>query len=401
VTSNASDVQHAPRSAWEPDSVREVAECLRGSAHDHLALKVAGAGTAQSWGADARASTTLRMHKLNSVLQYEPADMTIQVAAGMAVADLQSVVAAHGQRLALDAARIDRGATVGGMLATADQGPAHLAFGGPRDLVIGATLVLADGDVVHSGGHVIKNVAGYDLARMVSGSLGTLAVITDVTFRLHPVPKATGTLSLDVGIDQAVAHAEAIAGAALDPVAAEWVSGRLMVRLEGTPSGVHDRLVAAARLTGSGTTILDPDESRQAWAQHAAVSCPSGHNDPDTSILRGLARPTDVSSIVKAAYGIGAEHEVYATVAAGLLTGRVDVRIAAATLSTHAATIGQWRQAIERLGGATTLRERPQGLTALIDAWGAAPSAITVLRAVKSAFDPGDLLGRGRFHPWF
>ena len=71
------------------------------------------------------------------------------------------------------------------------------------------------------------------------------------------------------------------------------------------------------------------------------------------------------------------------------------------TLSTHAATIGQWRQAIERLGGATTLRERPQGLTALIDAWGAAPSAITVLRAVKSAFDPGDLLGRGRFHPWF
>jgi glycolate oxidase FAD binding subunit len=403
VTSNASEIEHAARSAWEPTSVGEVAECLGSAAHDGRALNVSGAGTAQSWGGDSRAAITLRMHKLDSVQRYEPADMTVQVGAGTTVTDLQSVVAEHGQRLALDAARIDRGATIGGIFATADQGPAQLAFGGPRDLVIGATLVLADGQVVRSGGHVIKNVAGYDLARLVSGSLGTLAVITDLTFRLHPLPAATGTLSLETGIGQAVAYAEGIAAAALDPVAAEWVSGRLLVRFEGTPSGVRERLGAAARITSAaGCSILDAAESANAWAQHAAASSTTDrHTGPATTVLRGLIRPTDVFSVVQAANRIARDHEALPTVAAGLLTGRVDVRVAAALLSTHAAVVGQWREVIEGFGGAMTMRERPKGLTGLIDAWGAAPSAVAVLRAVKKAYDPGDLLGRGRFHPWF
>lgn len=401
MISNASKAQQAARPVWEPDNAREVAECLRDAAQEHRALNIVGAGTAQNWGGDIRASTTLRMHKLDSVLRYEPGDMTIQVEAGMAVADLQSVVADHGQRLALDAARIDRGATVGGMLATADQGPAQLAFGGPRDLVIGATLVLSNGEIARSGGHVIKNVAGYDLARLVSGSLGTLAAITDLTFRLHPIPAATGTLSIETGIDEAVTYAEAIAETALEPVAAEWISGRLLIRFEGTRSGVHERLAAAAHITGVGTSILDDDEATQAWAQQAAVSSRNGNSAQDTTTLHGLARPSDVSSIVHAAERSCLEHGALATIGAGLLTGRVDLRIDAATLSAHAATVDQWRQDIESHDGTVTLRDRPEGLTDLIDAWGEPPSAVAALRAVKAAYDPGDLLGPGRFHPWF
>jgi glycolate oxidase FAD binding subunit len=341
------------------------------------------------------------MRKLDSVLRYESADMTIQVGAGMRVADLQSVVAEHGQRLALDAGRILRGATVGGMLATADQGPSQLAFGGPRDLVIGAGLVFVDGQIVRSGGNVIKNVAGYDLARLVSGSLGTLALITDVSFRLHPLPAATGTLSLEAGIEEAVACAELIAKAALDPVAAEWISGQLLIRFEGTHSGVQDRIDAAARIAGGERKILNPGEAAEAWAQLAEVSSPCVRSEVHTTVVRGLARPTDVSSLVQAANRIGLEQETLPTVAAAVLTGRVDLRMDSVVLSSHAATVARWRKAVEQLGGSTVLRERPRGLTELIEAWGSPPSAVAVLQAIKAAYDPDHLLGRGRFHPWF
>ncbi|CAN7697769.1 FAD-binding oxidoreductase [Mycolicibacterium frederiksbergense] len=390
------------RSDWQPSSLRELSDCVDSAAREKRALNVVGAGTAQSWGGDSRGDTTLQLSQMDSVLQYEPSDMTIQVGAGMTVLDLQSTVAEYGQRLALDAARIDRGATIGGVFASADQGPAQLVFGGPRDLVIGATLVLADGQVVRSGGHVIKNVAGYDLARLVSGSLGTLAVIADLTFRLHPKPAATGSLRIETGIGQAVAYAKAIAGASLDPVAAEWLSGHLLVRFEGTPSGVRERLEASARIVGaSNNCILDADESAEAWTLHGMVTAPSGREEPEITVLRGLVRPSEVFEVVQAGNRIALEHESMPTVAAGLLTGRVDFRIAAALLPTHAAVVTQWRQVIEGLGGAMILRDRPVGLTDLIDAWGVPPSAAAILRAVKHAYDPGGLLGPGRFHPWF
>jgi glycolate oxidase FAD binding subunit len=401
VTSNASDVERAGRTEWTPESVEEVADCLRSATRDRLPIDVAGAGTAHSWGGDTHARTTVRTHKLDSVLRYESPDMTIQVGAGMPVADLQSVVAEHGQRLALDAGRIPRGATVGGMLATADQGPSQLAYGGPRDLVIGAGLCFADGQIVRSGGNVIKNVAGYDLARLVSGSLGTLAVITDVSFRLHPLPAATGTLSLQAGIDEAVSRAELIAKAALEPVAAEWISGRLLIRFEGTHSGVQDRIDAAARIAGGESEILNPGDAAEAWAHLAEVSSPCVRSEGHTTIVRGLARPTDVSSLVQAATRIGLEQQTLPTVAAGVLTGRVDLRIDAVALSSHAATVARWRTVVEQFGGSTVLRERPRGLTELIEAWGSPPSAVAVLRAIKAAYDPDHLLGRGRFRPWF
>lgn len=400
MTSNASRFAPSAPAAWEPVDVAEVAECLISARHQHRTVNVTGGGTAAMWGGGCQATATLRTHKLDSVLRYEPSDMTIQVGSGMPVTELQSVTAEHGQRLALDAARISRGATIGGIFATADQGPAQLAFGGPRDLVIGATLVLANGEIAHSGGHVIKNVAGYDLARLVSGSLGTLAVITDLTFRLHPLPAATGTLSFDTGIGEAVAYAEAISAAALDPIAAEWTSGRLLVRFEGTDFGVQERLRVAAELVGAGKhSILDADESDEAWADHADAS--TSTDTALTTILRGLVRPTDVFSVVQAFHRIVHEHDPLPTVAAGLLTGRIDAKVSGSTLSTHAEVVGQWRAAVEAAGGTLTMRERPEGLTDLVDAWGTAPSAAAVMRAVKSAYDPADLLGPGRFHPWF
>ncbi len=401
MTSNASDTESTIRPEWKPEGHHEVAECVRTAVHDGVAINVKGAGTAQCWGGDVDASVTMGMQKLNTVLRYEPGDMTIQVGAGMRVADLQSVVAEHGQRLALDAARIDRGATVGGLVATADQGPGQLAFGGPRDLMIGTGLVFADGSIARSGGHVIKNVAGYDLARLMSGSLGSLAVLTDVTFRLHPVPAATGTLSCAVGIDQAANDARAIGEAGLEPVAVEWISGQLLVRFEGTPTGVQERLAAAACLIGDAAAILTADDSARVWAQHTEFSRPDDRAGMPVTMVRGLVRPTDVPALVQDASRVSSETDALLTVTTGVSTGRVDVRIEAAAVLAQAVAVAKLRQEVERLGGSAILRDRPTTLTGLVDAWGAPPSAVAVLRAVKAAYDPGDVLGRGRFYPWF
>ena len=125
---------------------------------------------------------------------------------------LNPELADRGQHGALDAARIEDGATVGGLLSTGDAGPGALVQGSLRDLVIGTTLVLADGTVARSGGHVIKNVAGYDLTKVVHGAYGTIAVVAEVVLRLHPLPKAVATLVLPCPLDEAAAHAARVLG---------------------------------------------------------------------------------------------------------------------------------------------------------------------------------------------
>ena len=160
-------------------------------------LAVAGAGTAASWaGALGPADAVLDLRALTGVITHNPGDMTVSVRAGTPLRDLNAELADHGQHVAFDAARVADGATVGGLLATGDAGPGALVHGSLRDLVIGTTLVLADGTVARSGGHVIKNVAGYDLAKLVHGSYGTLAVVAEVVLRLHPLPHAVATLVL-------------------------------------------------------------------------------------------------------------------------------------------------------------------------------------------------------------
>ena len=177
-----------------PTDLRGVRDAVLDSAG---ALAVAGAGTAAGWaGTLGPVDAVLDLRALTGVITHNPGDMTVSVRAGTPLRELNAELAGHGQHVALDAARVADGATVGGLLSTGDAGPGALVHGSLRDLVIGATLVLADGTVARTGGHVIKNVAGYDLAKLVHGAYGTLAVIAEVVLRLHPLPHATATLVL-------------------------------------------------------------------------------------------------------------------------------------------------------------------------------------------------------------
>src|SRR5215470_15205683 len=185
-----------PKMILEPEGPEALAAALRFASQSSLSVAPRGGGTKLGWGNPIRsADLILSTLRLDQVLEHAWADMTATVQAGCRVSHLQQTLAEHGQRLAIDPLWPGK-ATVGGILATNDSGPLRIRFGSLRDLIIGATVALADGTLARSGGKVVKNVAGYDLPKLVTGALGTLGVITRATFRLHPLPKQARTVTI-------------------------------------------------------------------------------------------------------------------------------------------------------------------------------------------------------------
>ena len=340
-------------------------------------LGISGAGTAAPWaGPLGPVDAVLDTTALTGVIAHNPGDMTVSVRAGTPLDALQDELAGHAQHVALDAARIADGATVGGLFATGDAGPAALVYGSLRDLVIGITLVLADGTIAHAGGHVIKNVAGYDLAKVVHGSYGTLAVVAEVVLRLHPVPKAAVTVELPCALTEAAEVAATVLGAPIEPAALEWTSDDvLLLRLEGTESAVGARADRVREVLGTGARMAEGDP----WARHAALT----RGDPHAAVLRIGVRPSRLPSLLASLPAAAAT--------AGLGTG-------VATVTVPAGAVADVHTLVNAAGGTSVLRARPTG--AHLPAWGPPPSAVAVLRAVKRAFDPDNRLGPGRFDPW-
>lgn len=243
-----------------PTTTTELARLVGAESARARRILVRGAATAFDWGGRAEpADSVLDTTALTGILRHDPEDMTVGVRAGTGLDALQAQLAERGQRLALDPARASLGATLGGLVATADSGPLRHAFGSLRGLVIGVTFVLADGTVAKSGGQVIKNVAGYDLAKLLHGSLGTLGVITEVVLRLHPVPPATVTVAVPGDARRALRIARAVVRSAIEPVALEWFDDVLHIRLEGTSVGTEagaERVLACA---GGGDVLTEAE----------------------------------------------------------------------------------------------------------------------------------------------
>jgi glycolate oxidase FAD binding subunit len=361
-----------------PTDLREVRDAVLDSAGT---LGVVGAGTATAWaGALDPVDAVLDLGGLTGVIIHNPGDMTVSVRAGTPLRALNAELAEHGQHVAFDAARVGDGATVGGLVSTADGGPGALVHGTLRDLVIGTTLVLADGTVARNGGHVIKNVAGYDLAKLVHGAYGTLAVIAEVVLRLHPVPQAAATLVLPCTLDEAAEHAARVLGGPSEPAALEWVSdpGTLLLRIEGTEAALPDRVARLRELLGPAAAPDDGD----AWAEHARLT----RGTVDDTVLRLGVRPSRLPGVLAAMPA--------RSVTAGFGTG-----VATVVLPPDPDVVAAAHAAVHDAGGTSVLRNRPAGSPAA--AWGPPPTALAVLRSVKQSFDPAGRLGPGRFTPWF
>jgi glycolate oxidase FAD binding subunit len=203
---------------------------------------------------------------LDRILEHDPGDLTCTVEAGVRLSELRDALGTHGQRLSLDP---PGDPTVGALLAENISGPLRHRFGAPRDLVLGATLVLADGTIASAGGKVVKNVAGYDLARLVCGSEGRIAFIARVSFRLHPLPKSSRTMVVET--EDTAAVAASLLASQLQPSALDVLHpGRVAVLLEGSERAVAAQLAAAESLVGgaeSNAEIWNESRARQAAAR--------------------------------------------------------------------------------------------------------------------------------------
>jgi glycolate oxidase FAD binding subunit len=370
-------------------------------------LRILGAGTKQDWGGPVEAPLVVETGGMDRLIAHNAGDMTAEVEAGMPLHTLNELLGEAGQWLALDppAARHARPATVGGIVATGDVGPRRLRYGTPRDLVIGMTYVLPDGTIGRSGGNVIKNVAGYDLAKLLAGSMGTLGLIASVVVRLHPRPAASRTVRVAASARQAAAATRALIASPLEPVAVEWDggAGTLLVRLEGGADGVKDRagrvlgLAAEQGLDAAAAKVLAGAAERAAWTAYAgAVTGAEG----DT-VARAAAVPDRLEAVADALDQASQAAGVQASLASSSALGLHTCRVRGGDPAGHAELVRAWRDAVEALGGTVRLRRRAPGVDGLVAAWGSPPSAATLMRRVKRELDPEDRCGPGRFSPWW
>jgi glycolate oxidase FAD binding subunit len=228
-----------------------VVAVIRQSAADHSALRIAGRGNWLSAGRPVKAEKTLSLRDASGVVGYVPGDLTLVVRAGTTLAEIERITAEHDQWLPLDPFGTSDG-TIGATIATASAGPLATSFGLPRDLLLGLEFVNGRGEVVRGGGKVVKNVAGFDLSRLLTGSWGTLGVITEVSLRLYARPKVDRTFVVALGRDEKTASAliRAIVVSPLAPFSLELVNGTAARQL-----ALGDKALCIVRLGGNSAVV--------------------------------------------------------------------------------------------------------------------------------------------------
>ncbi len=391
-----------PSFVASPASTEEASALMRAAASAGLAVVPRGAGSGLGWGAPPSAcDLVVDLRLMDQVIEHAAGDLVVRVQAGVTIGQLATVLASAGQQLALDA---PEDATVGGVVATGTAGPRRFRYGAPRDLLIGLTVVRADGVIAHSGGKVVKNVAGYDLGKLFSGSQGTLGLITEATFRLHPRPAAVAWVTGEFGPSDrasAVAAVASAAGSALVPSAVEldWPGGsqralRVGVLIEGTSSGVAERakqlseLVAAA---GGAAAVADAPPAR--WGQLPSPSMVIRVSFWDSSLgalLGALAAAGDEAAVRPAVSGPAGAGALYAC-----LEPEASHDAAARFVTVLREQIGSDPSSLGARGNVVVLAA-PAPVLQAVSASGTIPGA-ALMRAVKDQFDPGHRMFPGRF----
>jgi glycolate oxidase FAD binding subunit len=466
----------APRYVARPADVAEASAVMQAAAAEGLAAVPRGAGTRLGWGGPpTRCDLIIDTGRMSRVLEHAAGDQVVRVQAGIGLDQLAAVLGRAGQRLALDPPAVlsplagagngsapgtpggsgrsgsgvspggavpPRGDTVGGVLAVGAAGPLRLRYGTPRDLNIGITVVRADGTVASSGGKVVKNVAGYDLGKLFAGSFGTLGLIVEAAFRLHPLPGAASFVTLDCA-DAAAAHA-AIAAAAdspLAPSAAEIdrprrrAPVRVGVLLEGDPDGVAERAARMTELLGGCVASVSP--APPAWWGRGAAAAGAGTviriafwAAALTGVLRAVDTAASAAGLDPALGGSAAAGVLYAAVderappsavsefvqalraafgelaagtsAAGLVYGTASPSAgprsepASPTADRSSRPVGPASLAGAPSRASAVVLHAPAAVRAAVDLWGPVP-ALGLMRAVKDRFDPEHRMAPGRF----
>jgi glycolate oxidase FAD binding subunit len=385
----------------EPASLEEASRVLAAASRAGKHVVVCGNGSKLGLGNPPEgAELIVRTRRLDRVLEHAAGDLVVRVEAGARLTDLQAALAPAGQWLALDPP--EPGSSVGGVIAANASGPRRLRYGTVRDLIIGITVVLADGTVAHAGGKVVKNVAGYDLAKLFCGSLGTLGLIAEATFRLHPRPAAAAVVTLGVsGPEQVGAAVQRLLRSTLVPSAVELVwygeSGLLTVVVEGIRPGVEAQAAAAAELLGElgGVEVLGPGGTEAALAQLGAP--------PWEKAEVGIKVAVPPAELPGALTDLWSGWLGHGPVTAHAATGIIQVGLQgpdlgrAEQVEAFAGEVNRTREQLAARQGTLVIVEAPPALKRAVDVWGPPGDAIELMRRVKRQFDPDRRLSPGRF----
>lgn len=393
-----------PQCVVTPGTLEELQSVMRVATEHRAPLAPWGGGTQQLIGAPpTRLDLVVRTIRLNRVLAHTPEDLTISVEAGMTFGALRAHLKQHGQMLALDPPLPDQ-ATIGGLIATATDGPRRLGYGTLRDVLIGIAVVEVGGRLSRGGGMVVKNVSGFDMMKLYLGSFGTLAVIASANFKLWPLPRAAGTILCRFDDPrQAYAALDELDGTQLAPVAAEYLNGNalaligksgacaLVLAAEGLPKAVERQMrdigALVKRYHAQAVEQLDGNDAQTLWEDIANLPQTAAIAD-DEAVVKLSVLPADVADTLSRCEASARRVGASAVIGARALSGVLYLRVRPVT-STSLTTLLADLPGVQWV--ATTIPGVPR--------WGALPQGVEVMQRIRTEFDPLRLLNPGRFLP--
>ena len=396
-----------PERVLFPNSAEQVCRILQTACVRGVALVPAGFGAHLGLGAPPRRPfAVLSLAAIDALVDHQPANMTVTAQAGMSVAGLQAAVAESGQWLPVEPP-LPAATSVGGLISADLSGPSRFSQGTVRDLLIGITVARADGTIVKSGGRVVKNVAGYDLAKLYCGALGTLGVIVEATFKLRALPAA-------LAVGRVACRGMAEAGELLEGIRNAPLEPRLIELLTQIPTAGGDCIVVVG-LGGSEEEVAHQGGTLRALAHGKMIEERVGE-DAATALaelrdanvrgegflkLKANLLPTGIAAFVAALEDISAEHGLTMAVQAHAGNGIVRVRAhhpnAKDTGRSARALVEQSRAAATALGGTLVVEQAAPDLKPDLDIWGGGIEALPLMRRIKEALDPKGVLSPGRF----
>jgi glycolate oxidase FAD binding subunit len=400
----------APRLVCKPSSPEIAAAAL--SICDKACATVIpwGGGTQQGLGMPpSRADVVLLTGLLNRIKEYEPADLTVTVEAGMRLATLQGELGKNGQWLPVDPP-LGEDATIGGLVATNVNGPRRLKNGGLRDLVIGTKVAGVDGTVTKAGGHVVKNVTGYDLNKAHIGGLGTLGILVELSFKIAPKPvlerswfgvfptagaaSATMVALLRLPVPPSavdILNHRAARAAGLSVLPGQWVLLACAAGFQQTVDRYLDEFESSARTAGAiSSEAMQDRPTVELWETYRAMAARLRWSAGSLT-CRLAVPPAQVGTACGLATSVGPEPLVWAH-----SWGAVLWSTPTAVYSDEMSLVGDLRRAVEAVDGMLVVENWPQTLVGL-DVWGSPSGPLTIMQAIKKQYDPNGTLNPGRY----
>ena len=388
-----------PKAVVLPASVWEIQDVLRFAAAQHLSVIPAGSGSKlQSGNPPEKVDIVLAMTRINEVVEYEPADLTVTVEAGIQLTALQEKLADNGQFLPLNPPYASR-CTLGGIVAANASGSLRLRYGTARNLVLGLRVVHASGTVVKSGGKVVKNVAGYDVNKLYIGSFGTLGILTEMTLKLSPIPARQALLTAQFQDMQAAAKTGlSIVGSQTLPdfvnllVNSEHAGPTLVTGFGGDAETVTWQLEQARRIMELNGAIGVKEVEGESFQKlnDAIRAFAESENESRTVIVQVNLKRTDIAEFAENVLTNNAE--MLALLGSGVLYLKME------QVEELADTLATLRERVVAAHGSLIIESAPPELKQQLDVWGpVAPRARNLMQQLKARFDERNLLNPGRF----